>query len=113
MDWIITLPRFVQWEDYQRELDAVADGDGVLSYRVSCIPKGMVIGDRMFLVWRGQVRGWMGIHWFGRRLAFKCQTTGTQWPAGYYIQRSGKFHHISNGPLIRGFQGVRRYQPNK
>lgn len=109
-DWMVTLPKAVEWADYQQELDAVADGGSALNYRINGPLKDLEPGDRCFLIWRGQVRGWMAItgivyHPDG----FTCSTTGRRWPAGYYLQRSGPFHAVENGPAIRGFQGVRRY----
>jgi hypothetical protein len=110
MDWVITLPRTVDWEEYEKELAAVADGKAVLNYRVRGFPKDMKPRDRCFLVWKGQVRGWMRITGLVDAVVpWKCEVTYRKWPAGKYIQRSGEFHRI-NGPKMVGFRGVRKYE---
>lgn len=109
-EWALTLPQTVAWEDYERELAAVRDRTAVLNYRVRYAPKGMRAGDRCYLVWRGRVRGWMEVtDVVYHEVGFTCLTTGAQWPPGYYIQRSGPFHHVE-GPEMTGFRGVRGYQ---
>lgn len=106
-DWVITIPQTVKWEDYQRELDAAADCSQTMSYR---LPHrvGVDVGDRCFVVWRGLVRGWMCIVNAGNMPAFKCTTTGVEWPAGFFINRSGPFHPVQ-GPAMKGFRGIRRF----
>ncbi len=108
-DWIITIPQDIEWKDYARELAFVEDWSGVLNYRVPFRPK-VEEGDRCFVVWRGRVRGWMevvGVEHYPD--GFTCETTGRQWPSGFYILRSGPFHEV-DGPAMKGFRGIRRYQ---
>lgn len=108
-DWIITLPQTVEWADYERELEAVADRTGVLNYRVHRPPKDLRPGDRCFVTWRGRVRGWMEVTGVAfHPEGFTCETTGAFWRPGHYIQRSGEFHSV-NGPDVPGFRGVRTY----
>jgi len=109
MDWAITIPKTVLWEDYEKELATVADGSSVMNYRVRGFPKDMKIGDRCFLVWNGRVRGWMRITGkVDTPTDWTCSTTGRRWPAGKYVQRSGRFHAVS-GPAMVGFRGIRRF----
>lgn len=108
MDWAITIPKDIEWEDYEQELLFVEDWSGVLNYHVSFSPKNIEEGDRCFVVWRGKVRGWMEV--VGKEYyptGFTCETTGKHWPGGHYIQRSGPFH-VVNGPEMAGFRGIRR-----
>ena len=110
MDWVLTIPKTVKWEVYSKELEAAKDGKTVLNYRVRFFPKGMRAGDRCYLVHDGRVRGWMGVTALvDSPRPWRCTTTGTQWPAGKYIQRSGPFHEV-DGPAMTGFRGVRRYE---
>jgi len=107
-DWVVTIPKVYKWKDYQKELDAVRDGKSVINYKVRAFPQDMKIGDRCFIVYDGKVRGWMrivGMKKFDRE--WFCQTTGHAWPAGKYIQRSGRFFKV-DGPEMRGFRGVRK-----
>lgn len=108
--WVITIPRTVDWESYKKELAEVADSSSVMNYRTRYFPKEMKVGDRCYIVWNGRVRGWMAI--VGMVDAVKewtCTTTYTRWPAGKYIQRSGKFHP-SDGPEMTGFRGIREFK---
>lgn len=110
MNWLITIPKTIPWPIYQLELDAVADGTMALNYRLSFKPIQMKAGDRCYIVYDGQVRGWMIItdvvhHPDG----FRCETTGAYWPQGWYMQRSGAFFAVENGERICGFRGLRAY----
>ena len=107
-DWVVTIPKTIDWSSYRREVDSVADYSGVLNYRVHRFPKGIETGDRCFVVWNGCVRGWMLIVGVKEYLeSWTCTSTGKLWPAGKYIQRSGEFHE-TNGPMMKGFRGIRR-----
>lgn len=107
--WVITIPKTVSWDSYQRELDVVKDGSQVMNYRVRGFPNGMKKGDRCYLVHDGAVRGWMAIVGLEEHGSpWRCSTTGQEWPAGKYIQRSGPFHKV-DGPKMTGFRGVRKY----
>jgi len=109
MDWLITIPKTVSWDDYKRELAAVADGSMVMNYKTRYFPKEMTKGDRCFVLWNGKVRGWMKIVDLRESdTEWTCQTTGARWPAGKYIQRSGPFHEVI-GEEMTGFRGIRRY----
>jgi hypothetical protein len=109
MNWVVTLPQKIEWQDYEKELAVVANGSQQMNFRVANIPRNMQDGDKCFVVWRGKVRGWMSI--VGTRVSAKpwvCTSTGAKWPPGKYIMRSGKFHAV-DGPDMRGFQGIRKY----
>ncbi len=107
--WVITLPKTVRWEDYQKEIDAVRDGSLVMNYKTRYFPKEMSSGDRCYLVWDGKVRGWMEIvNMAELKDGFKCKTTGAHWEPGKYIQRSGPFN-VVDGPDMQGFRGIRKY----
>jgi hypothetical protein len=110
MDWVLTIPKTTKWVDYEKELAAVADGSQVMNYRSRYIPKEMSEGDRCYLVHDGKVRGWMNVvGMVDMESPWTCSTTGQQWPAGKYIQRSGPFHRV-DGPEMKGFRGIRKYQ---
>ena len=109
-NWLVTIPQTVPWAVYEKELAAVADGSSTMFYRVHYTPKEMAVGDRMYIVHKGHVRGWMAITEAKYRGGFTCETTGIHWPAGFYIGRSGEFHKVA--PFrYKGFQGVRKYTP--
>lgn len=104
MNIIVTLPSTIEWDDYKEELDAVADGKGVLNFKVPMLPTKCSPGDRCYILWRGKIRGWMPVVGF-RDGEFTCDVTGIRWK-GKFIQRSGKFQEI-DGPEMEGFRGFR------
>lgn len=109
MNWIITIPKTISWEIYQKELNSVKNGNLVLNYRVPYKPK-IKIGDRIYITWNGKVRGWMacvGVAYLPD--GFTCTTAGAYWKPGYYVQRSGEFNKITEDIGYKGFQGIRRY----
>jgi hypothetical protein len=107
-DWIITLPKATAWADYRRELEAVSRGQGIISYRVPYLPKGMELNDRVFVTWNGFVQGFMYLYGLTHKPGFTCETSGRAWPAGWYIERTGTFHGVP--PVAYpGFRGIRKY----
>jgi len=114
IDWVLTLPRTVEWEEYQKELTVVKSGVQVMNYRLPYRPKAQA-GDRCFLCWRGKVRGWMrvtGVMVINKGGYFSCTTSGAIWGSGHYLQRSGKFY-VVDGPVMKGFRGLRRMPTKK
>lgn len=108
-DVIITLPKNINWEDYEKELEAVKDGAEVMNFKVNALPK-TAKGNKCYLVHRGVVKGWMEIVGMGYK-DFICSTNGIHWK-GNFIERSGPFNYIDPIPM-QGFQGFRYYEANK
>lgn len=111
MNWIITVPKTIQWSDYEKELEAVRDFGQVMNYRLPFLPKEMSIGDRCYVTWNGKVRGWMLITGIKKSDGFICTTTYKQWPEGFYMERSGPFHKVPETPFP-GFRGIRKFTEN-
>ena len=109
MDIIITIPKNIKWEDYEKELEKVKDGSEVINYKVNNLPK-INIGDKCYIVYNGFIKGYMFIVGFGKK-EFICSTTGTKWQ-GNFIERSGKFYKIKQIPM-KGFQGFRYYKEDE
>ena len=108
MDWLVTIPKTVDFRKYIREINTAAEQSLVSNYRVRSFPLEMKKGDRCFVVHKGLVRGWMEIVGWIESDGFRCESTGRWWPSDKYIQRAGKFHpHM--GPEIKGFRGVRKF----
>jgi len=106
-DIIVTLPAKVKWEDYEKELLAVAENDEmILNFKVPFFPKETGVGCRCYLVHKGFIRGWMKIVGFHED-DFICEITGNYW-SGKFIERSGKFHKIDPIPM-KGFQGFKYF----
>jgi hypothetical protein len=103
-DIIITLPSKINWDDYQKELDAVKGGKAVLNFKVPFFPKETGVGCKCYLIYKGYVRGWMKIVGMVEK-EFNCEVTGKKWK-GKFIQRSGEFNKIPPIPM-KGFQGFK------
>lgn len=109
-DIIVTLPSSIEWEDYQKELDAVKDGKLVMNFKVPFLPKKDMRSqiDKCWLVWRGHIVGWQQVCGFVDGGSFDCTTTGEHWD-GCFIQRTGPFHPLDEPVEMKGFQGWRYF----
>lgn len=106
MDIIITLPKGTSWEEYKKEINAVADGSEVMNFKVTNFPTKTSVGSKCYLVYDGRIMGYMLISGLSEK-SFTCSTTGRQW-SGKFIERSGKFHDIE--PIkMAGFRGFRYF----
>lgn len=104
---VITIPSNKSWSEYEKELAQVADGRQVLNFKVANFPKGVKVGDRCYVVYRGLIVGWMSIAGMSEK-SFRCSTTGKEWK-GRFIERSGKFHYLDEKIPMKGFQGFRYF----
>lgn len=105
-DLIITLPKNVKWSEYEKELAKAEQGE-ILNFKVNNIPKQTEKGCKCFLLYNGEVKGYMTICDLGHK-TFKCTTTGKEWD-GNFVQRTGKFNQIK--PIqMKGFQGYRYFE---
>lgn len=104
---VITIPKTVKWSEYQKELDAVADEQQEMNFKVANFPNPdkIKVGDRCYLCYNGNIIGWMKISSIGEK-KFDCTTTGKDWK-GKFISRTGKFHKLENPIPCKGFQGWR------
>lgn len=103
-DILITLPSSIKLDEYQKELKQVEDGSSVINFKVPFFPSKSKVGNRCYLVHKGNIIGWMSIVGFEEK-EFVCEITGRKWK-GKFIQRSGKFNAIEPVPYT-GFQGFR------
>ena len=101
----ITIPKTVNWEDYQKELDAVADETHEINFKVPSLPTKVKVGDRCYLCYNNQIVGWMKISYLGEK-RFKSTVGGKYWN-GLFISRTGKFNKLDNPIPCRGFRGYK------
>jgi len=107
VDWVLTIPKSIPWDEYQKELDACAnDSDIEISYRLPYKPKAMP-KERCYVVHDGFIRGYQEIIGVDYLEGFDCITTGQHWRSGWYIVRGGMFHKTEPVPM-KGFRGIRR-----
>lgn len=106
LDIIVTIPKSIQWKDYEKELISVEDYKQVMNFKVNNFPKTKV-GSKCYLLYNGFIIGWMEIVGISEK-EFTCSTTGIKWK-GKFIERSGPFHKIQ--PIqMKGFQGFRYFK---
>ena len=106
-DLIITWPKKRKLDSYVEELAKAADCGKVISFRVPTVPK--IKCERCYVVHDGRVRGWTRVLKEEHRGEGEVQDpiTGMYWPAGNYIIRMPKWHPLTAGPWMKGFQGFR------
>lgn len=112
MDIIITLPKTIIWEDYEKEIDTVRHEGQTMYFKVPNLPSKTFIGDRCYLCYQNLIIGFMYINYIGKHPGFKCTTTGSDWQPGNYIGRGGKFYKMNDKIKYKGFQGF-RYAPDE
>lgn len=103
-DIMITIPKDIKWEQYQKELDKAKQGE-ILNYKVNHFPQ-TAKGNKCYIVYNGNIIGYMIICGLSTK-KFKCSTTGREW-SGKFIERSGDFYEIEPIPM-KGFQGFRYF----
>ena len=103
-DIIITIPKNILWDDYQKELKKAENGE-IMNFKVSNFPKTEK-GCKCYLCHDGFIKGYMIICGMEEK-EFNCTTTGKLW-RGKFIQRTGKFYSIDPIPC-KGFQGFRYF----
>ena len=54
---IITLPSYIKWEDYEKELRKAANYNYVLNFKVHNFPTGVHKGDKCYIVYNGYIIG--------------------------------------------------------
>lgn len=104
---LITIPKTIKWEDYEKELDAVKDESQEMNYKVSSKPQRVNIGDRCYLCHNGYIKGWMKISNITYKDGFDCTTTGEHWDKGWYVSRTGEFHKLDKEIPQKGFMGYK------
>ena len=107
---VITIPKKIKWEDYEKELKVVEDENHEMNYRLPTLPKDVNIGDRCYICHNGFIKGWMKISNIGEKTGFICTTTGQDWYDGIYVSRTGKFHYLKEPVPMKGFMGYRKLE---
>lgn len=73
---VITIPKKIKWEEYEKELKVVEDGSHEMNYRLPTLPKDVNIGNHCYICHDGFIKGWMKISNIGEKTRFVCTTTG-------------------------------------
>ncbi|MGE4487107.1 MAG: hypothetical protein AB7C95_04675 [Synergistaceae bacterium] len=105
--WMITVPKD-RIGDFKDEVKAAKKEDLVKNFRISPNIKSPKLGDILFVVYDGKIRGYMPIFSNELKDSFSCNTSYRQMPAGRYLvcvlSRYKQMPYVS----CKGFQGIRR-----
>jgi hypothetical protein len=111
MDIVVTTPK--SEIDNSREEGEAVEAEGGYWFRTFRFRPKVEIGDRMFFVDDGLIRGYGVIFNVvqmtdGLKDGLKCETTGRFWGAeGDWIVAYNKWHWLKKPVPFKGFQGIR------
>lgn len=109
MDIAVTWPKTKPFQDYLDALRFAELHSLEINYLVAQPPRKLEPGDRCYIVYDGEVRGWDTVLEVVNREDGLVKVVGKQdkyWSKGWYIVRDPKWHPIS--PIeMKGFRGFR------
>ena len=108
MDIVVTTPKTKMREAAQEAEDCIADGQGFYFRRFARLPKALRVGDRVYYVENGFVRGFALV----TELRYEehdrvCETTGRWFSPGAYIFMDATTWKWIEPVPMGGFQGWR------
>lgn len=107
MDIMVTTPKK---EKFNAELEAanvVKDKAGVYFRYLGRYRPNFEIGDKVFYVENGFIRGYCLIINIEKKVNQKCGTTGRMWPNGWYVYQDATTWKWVKPIPYKGFQGWR------
>ncbi len=109
MDIIVTTPKSQMKAAAQEAADCIAAAGGQYFRRFPLeAPPDISVGDSVFYVEDGYVRGYCVVSCMDRELRkVRCGTTGRLWPAGFYVFMDATSWTWIRPIRKRGFQGFR------
>jgi hypothetical protein len=107
---IVTIPQWMRWKDFERNLRSVANYTHNLEFRVHDFPNGIHKGDKFYVVHNNVIKGWMEIVGFTER-GNDCEEDDKL--CSKYIEYSGPFHYIDEIVSYNDFQGYRYFDLNE
>ena len=112
MDIVVTTPKSerVKAEAETEWAKAQGGGPGVVYFRsVSKFPKDIAVGDKVFYVEDGYVRGYCTLAGLSAGESGECQATGRDWGEGpQLVMRADSWKWVKPIPM-KGFQGFRYF----
>ena len=113
MDIVVTTPKF-EIENARKEAEWTkkqGGGPGVLYFRkLNRAPSGLKVGDRIFYVEGGFVRGFCKVSKIGEQQVLFCEVTGREFRGACIVyMRADSWKWILPIP-IKGFQGFRYFK---
>lgn len=110
MDIIVTTPKNEIEKSKQEAEQIKEDGGGLYFRRFNRLPCLLNIGDRIFYTEDGYVRGFAVVNDIVQKNAMGCDTTGRQYPKGYYAFMDASTWKWIDPIPYKGFQGFRYFE---
>lgn len=108
MDIIVTTPKSEMLNAQQEAKDCIKAGGGVYFRRLSSRPIKLEIGDRVFYVEDGYVRGFAEVSEIELfHSGAICETTHQTYPPGWYVMMDAVTWKWIEPIKMKGFQGYR------
>jgi len=108
LDIIVTTPKS-ETENAAREAEnCIQAGGGFYFRRFPVKPQGVKVGDRVFYVEDGYIRGYAVVCDIFFSNGITCDTTGRKWPSGWYLKMPADSWRWIEPIEMRGFQGWRQ-----
>jgi len=104
-DIIMTWRREYSWSEHLRVISPARDRSRIFYCALPFLPKRTKPGDRLYVVYRGHVQGWIEIDKFCHEFIDKEDNHRV----GSFVGITGPFHHIHDLYPMRGFQGWRYF----
>jgi len=105
-DILVTTPKSEIPNAAQEALNCIENNGGYYFRYFSKPPKRLDIGDRVFYVEEGYIRGFATVYQI-KSGKYMCETTGKMWPNGNYVFMSADSWKWIDPILHQGFQGFR------
>ena len=112
MDIIVTTPKSQMANAAKEAEDCKKAGGGYYFRRLNRYPKRLRLGDRVWYVEDGYIRGFaVAVRFISSNVEIECDTTNAIYPPGTYVFMTAEFWKWIKPIPYRGFQGWRYYTP--
>ncbi len=109
-DYIVTVPKTVNWDEYLKELHSSFVARQSIFFRIPHKVDVVYQETKCFVVYDGAVRGFMfALTCDKNPVGFTCFYTGKKWPPGIYIERIPQMAFLRKPIPMRGFRGIRKF----
>jgi hypothetical protein len=106
-DIIVTTPKTEMANSAREAQDCIQAGGGFYFRRFCVKPAGVKVGDRVFYVEDGYIRGYAVVCDIFYSNGMTCDTTGRKWPYGWYLKMRADSWKWIEPIAMNGFRGWR------
>ena len=107
MDIIVTTPKSQMANAKKEAEDCIKSGGGIYFRRLSSRPSKLEIGDRVFYVEDGYIRGFATVSEIKKFAGAECQTTRRSYPEGWFVMMDATTWQWIKPLKMKGFQDWR------